>query len=589
MEIAIVLILLAVAITLFSLDVLPVDVVTLLLLFVLIVSGIISAGEAYTGFGSDFIIMLAAIFVIGAAIEENGILEVLGRETVRRLGKNVFVLTAGIMGISIVLSAFMNNTTLTALLIAPVMSISRYIKVNPSKLLMPLAFASLLGGTCTLIGTSTNVAGATFMSSAGLEPIRMFELLPLGLVLCAAGVVYMLTIGRQLIPERGKASHSELPERPYLSEARILSGSPMIGQSVYKSDLYRMEFKIHSIVRRGVKIKIDASVYLQEGDTLFVEGNAKKLLKLKDKEGIDIVGDILVDKEANREREREREQHIAELLINKNSRLINQTLRTNEFKKRWGLVALALHRPGKKDIIEIKNIPLQIGDILLVQGKNEDISYLARANNLIVVGEMRHKVNATRRGWVTFGLFILAIILGSVGALPVSAAFMMAAVMSVIIRAIDTQTAYRAIDWRLLVLIGGMTAFGTAMKNSGADIFLAGMIKDLFESAGPVWVMASFMVLTVVLTQPMSNAAAALVVLPVAIQTAIAMDANPRSFAISIIVSASVSMITPFEPASILVYGPGNYKFFDFVRVGGLLTILLLVIIWLMVPVLWPL
>ncbi|MFS8617606.1 MAG: SLC13 family permease [Solitalea sp.] len=585
MEIALVLILLAAAIVLFSFEALSVDIVTLLILFLLIITGVITVEEAYTGFGSDFIIMLAAIFVIGSAIEENGILELLGREAVRRLGRNVFVLTAGIMGIAIVLSAFMNNTTLTALLIAPVMSISRYIKVNPSKLLMPLAFASLLGGTCTLIGTSTNVAGAAYMASIGLVPISMFELLPLGVTLAVAGIIYMLFIGRHMIPERGRGRLSELPERPYLSEVRILPGSPMIGQSVYKSDLYRMEFKIHRIVRKRAKIKIDASVYLQEGDILFVEGNARKLLKLKDKEGIEIVGDTLVSKTKSRDRD----QHIAEVLINKNSRLINQTLRTNEFQRRWGLIGLALHRPGKKDIMELKNIPLQIGDILLVQGRTEDINYLAKSNNLIVVGEMRHKVNATRRGWITFGLFILAIILGSSGILPISAAFMMTAVMAVLIRAIDTQTAYRSIDWRLLVLIGGMTAFGVAMENSGADVFLAELIANLFASAGPLWVMASFMVLTVILTQPMSNAAAALVVLPVAIQTAQVMDANPRSFAISIIVSASISMITPFEPSCILVYGPGNYKFLDFVRVGGLLTVLLLVIIVLLVPVFWPL
>lgn len=584
MEIAIVLILLAAAIILFSLDILPVDVVTLLLLFILIVSGIISAQEAFTGFGSDFIIMLAAIFVIGAAIEENGILEVLGREAVRRLGRNPFFLVAGIMGVSVVLSAFMNNTTLTALLIAPIMSISRYIKINASQLLMPLAFASLLGGTSTLIGTSTNVAGAAYMASAGLEPLSMFELLPLGATLCVAGIVYMLFIGRKLIPDRGRTRLEEQPERHYLSEAVVLPGSPMIGQSVYKSDLYRMEFKIHRIVRNKVKMKIDTSLYLQEGDVLFVEGNAKKLLKLKDKEGIDIVGDHLVEKQ----KVRPRNQQIAEVLINKNSRLINQTLRTNEFKRRWGLIALALHRVGKKDITEIKNIPLQMGDILLVQGKGEDINYLAKANNLIVVGQMRHKINATRRGWFTFAFFILAIILGSVGALPVSAAFMIAAVLSVIIQAIDTDTAYRAIDWRLLVLIGGMTAFGVAMKNSGTDVFLAEMIADTFKPYGALWVMASFMVLTVVLTQPMSNAAAALVVLPVAIQTALTMGANPRTFAISVIVSASISMITPFEPSCILVYGPGNYKFFDFVRVGGLLTILLLAIILFMVPMLWP-
>lgn len=584
MEIVIVLALLVAAIVLFATDRLSVDIVTLLVLIGLILSGIISPEEAYRGFGSDFIVMLAAIFVIGAAIEENGILDALGTRAVEKLGGRPIVVLTGVMIIAIVLSAFMNNTTLTALLIAPVVSISRHMQVSPSKFLMPLAFASLMGGTCTLIGTSTNIAGSAYMDQAGLEPISMFELMPLGAILCAVGIVYMIVIGKWLLPERAVGSENAAKERYYLSQLIVLENSPMIGQTIYETDLYKKEFKIHHLTRGNTAKKPDADLKIQEGDKLFVEGNVKELLELRDREGINIVSEKLEDDEFKSE-----ETFIAEVLINKNSRLVNQTLQGNQFKKQWGAIALALHRPGKKQVRELKNTHLQMGDILLIQGAQENIDQLTSALHLILIDQMPNRRHTTRRGWATFAFFGIAIALSSLDVLPVSVAFMAAAVLSVIIKAIDTQTAYRAIEWRLLVLIGGMTAFGAAMKNSGTDVFLAEMISGAFQSYGPAAVLASFMLLTVLLTQPMSNAAAALVVLPVAIQTAQTMGAEPRSFAIAVVVSGSISMITPFEPACILVYGPGKYKFYDFIKVGGLLTLILLVIIWWLVPVFWPL
>jgi di/tricarboxylate transporter len=238
--------------------------------------------------------------------------------------------------------------------------------------------------------------------------------------------------------------------------------------------------------------------------------------------------------------------------------------------------------------INIKDITLHVGDLLLVQGKKEGFKNMYNNSNVLVLDEHEPNVIGQKKGKLLLFLFALAILAGSFDLIPFSIGFLIVAVLSVLVKAIKSEKVYDLIDFRLLVLIGGMTAFGTAMSKTGADKFLAGYIVDFFEPFGTVAILGGFMFLTILLTQPMSNAAAAMVVLPIALQTAAQLDVSPRTFAIGIMMSASVSLITPFEPSCILVYGPGKYRFSDFIKIGGLLTLLIFVLLLFLVPYFWP-
>jgi di/tricarboxylate transporter len=280
---------------------------------------------------------------------------------------------------------------------------------------------------------------------------------------------------------------------------------------------------------------------------------------------------------------------LAEILITAHSNLIRHTIREIDFQRRYGLTVLAVSRQGERLRSQISDVKLKLGDLLLVQGSQERLNYLRSNQHLAVLEQFSQVLFRKRKGIITISAFVLAIVLGSFNILPLSISFLGAAVISILTGCINTNKAYEAIDWRLLILIGGMTAFGAAMDKSGAAQYLANGIVSLLAPMGTLTVLAGFIFLTVFLTQPMSNAAAALVIVPVALQTANALDANPRTFAIAIMLAASVSLVTPFEPSCILVYGPGKYKFSDFLKVGSFLTLILMLIIIFLVPVFWTL
>ncbi|RNI27279.1 potassium transporter TrkA [Rufibacter immobilis] len=585
MEIALVLFLLLAAVAMFASEKLSVDVVTLILLIVLTTTKIISPAEAFAGFSSDFIIILASIFVISAALEDTGVLDFLVNWLMRHTGHRPLTLLLFIMVIPGIVSAFMNNTTVTALFVTPIVGVAKKMRTSSSKYLMPLAYASILGGTCTLIGTSTNVAVSGYMSKAGYEPFGFFEFSGIGLVIFAVGIVYMMTIGRRLLPETStQGLTSKYNIKTYLTEIIVQDDSPLIGQIAFASDLSKMSFRILNIIRNKENFLPDYRTRIRNSDVLLVEGEIEDLIKVKETKGIQILADVIVEDDLVGG-----DIRLAEILITGKSDLLKNTIRQVEFLRRFGLVVLAVSRQGETIRTKIGDVQLQLGDLLLVQGSGERLEYLKMNQHLAVLDEFKPILFKERKGLLTLGFFIMAIIVGSLNLLPLSVSFLCAAVLSVLFKCISTDRAYQVIDWRLLILIGGMTAFGLAMENTGADKFLAENIVRLLEPFGVLVIMAGFILLTVFLTQPMSNAAAALVVLPVALQTAIQLDVNPRTFAIAIMLSASVSLITPFEPSCILVYGPGKYTFKDFLKIGSGLTLLLITIILFVVPMFWPL
>ena len=255
----------------------------------------------------------------------------------------------------------------------------------------------------------------------------------------------------------------------------------------------------------------------------------------------------------------------------------------------YGMAVVAVHRAEQQFTEMVGRITLEVGDVLLVEGSTEDLRDFHDQHNLVLLDEFTPVARRVRAGIATLVIFMLAVVLGSLDLVPLSIAFAGAALLTVLFRITSADRAYASIDWRLLVLIGGMSAFGTAMSNSGTDVFLSDAIISWCGPLGAPGVLAGFMVLTMLLTQPMSNAAAALVVLPVALKAAASLHVDPVTFAVAVMLSASMSLLTPFEPSCILVYGPGRYRFFDFVRVGGLITVPLLAIIFFLVQWRWPL
>jgi di/tricarboxylate transporter len=586
LSIALVLGLLIVAIVLFATEKVSVDIVTIGLLIALVLSGILSPAEAFEGFSSEIIIILASIFVISGALQATGVLDVVGTRLLKIASGSENRLVLLLMVCASGVSAFMNNTTVTATLTPPVIGLARRSKISASKLLMPLAFASILGGTCTLIGTSTNVAVSGYIQKSGMREIGMFEITPIGLIIVGVGIAYMMFIGRRLLPTHGEGDRTgEYAMREYLSEILVLPGSPLIGQKSFDSDLNVLEFRILKIIRRDEEFLPTSRVILEEGDTLLVEGRVEDLLKVKKIEGIEIKPDFALGDRALESAN----FRIAEVLLTLQSELPGRTLREANFRRYYGLTVLAIYRHGQTLLEGIGETILRVGDLLLVQGPDDRIEALRSLPGLSILEEVEEPPYNPRKGLYTVALFVAAVLAGSVGWMPMSIAFLSAAALAVLLRCISPEKAYEFIDWRLLILIGGMTAFGVAMEKTGAAQYLALQIVGLLQPFGIMAILAGFFLLTILLTQPMSNAAAALVVLPVAIKTAEHLQANGRTFAIAVMLAASVSFIAPFEPSCILVYGPGKYRFVDFVKVGLGLTAVLAVAVLLLIPVFWEL
>jgi di/tricarboxylate transporter len=586
LPIAFVLLLLVVAVVLFATEKLSVDVITFLLLIALVSSGVLTPAQAFEGFSSEIIIILGSIFVISGALQETGVLDLFGARLMKLAGTGPNRLLFSIMSAAASVSAFMNNTTVTAMLQPPVIGIARRAKISASKLLMPLAFASMLGGTCTLIGTSTNVAVSGYIKKAGMQELGLFEITPIGLIIVAVGVTYMMFVGRRLLPDRREASlAADYAMREYLSEIVVMPGSPLAGQSSYDSDLSILEFRILKVIRGKEEFLPTSRVIIEEGDTLLVEGRVETLMKVKKIEGIEMKAELdLGDLDLGSANFR-----VAEVLLTPQCELAGRTLREANFRRQYGLTTLAIFRHGQSLRDGVGDVLLRVGDVLLVQGPDDRMETIARHPGFSFLDEVAPPLYHPRKGLFTVAIFAVAVIAGGFDLLPLSIAFLSAALLAVLARVLTIEKAYEFIDWRLLVLIGGMTAFGTAMENTGAAKYLASVIVDWFQPFGIGAILAGFCVLTIILTQPMSNAAAALVVLPVAIQTAQRLGADARTFAIGIMLAASVSFITPFEPSCILVYGPGKYRFFDFLKVGTGLTAVLLITVLLLLPVFWNL
>jgi di/tricarboxylate transporter len=533
--------------------------------------------------------MVLGLLIMTSALIKTGGVEMVGRAILRHAGTRSSTLLAVVMLAVATLSAFISNTAAAAFFIPVVLGIAAKSKVSPSYFLMPVAFASILSSSVTLISTSTNLVISGLMSNAGLAPMGMFELAPVGIPIALAGLVYMYFIGRRLVPVRAAAEGllEEFGVRSYITEVLVLPNSPLVGKSLAEANLGRdLDLSVVRVLREpNQHLWPRQDMRLRAGDVLLVEGARKHVLQVKDTAGIEIRPEVtLSDPDLRTE-----DTSLVEALVVPGSRLVGRTLRSVGFRERYGLQVLGLNRHGRNLLEKLSHTILRIGDVLLVQGRTRSITRLADERIVSVLNAVEEKRISRPRAWRAMAIFGGSLGLAACGILALPVAVLLGAFAVLVTKCVNAADSYRDVEWRVVILIACMLGLGQAMIHTGAAQYLAEHVAAMTAGLSPLWLLGGFFLLTVLLTQPMSNQAAAAVILPIAIQTATHLHLNPRAFVMGIAVAASCSYLTPLEPACVMVYGPGRYRFMDFVRVGGPLTLVIFVLAMVLVPRYWPL
>ncbi|MGC9523608.1 MAG: SLC13 family permease [Anaerolineae bacterium] len=586
-EIGLLLFIIAAAIALFSIDQFRADIIALGILITISLAGLLPPEQIFAGFGSDTVVMIFGLLVLTAAMIRTGVIDYAGRKILRAVGDNPKRLLPVIMLIVAVLSGFISNTATAALFLPIVLELSRRTNTSRSKLLMPLAFAAILASSISLVASSTNVLVSGLMVQFDLAPLGMFELAKVGVPIAVTGLIYMQFIGNRLIPVRDEEGDEEpFGIQPYLAEVVILPDSPLIGKTLQEARLGSdLDLTVVRIVRDKNRYLIPRpNLELRQDDELLVKGNRGDVLKIKDTSGLAFKAEVKLSDP----RLQDEELQMAEIVLLPRSPLTGRTLKTLQFRQRYGLQVLGVNRRGKDMFSKLSRIRLQPGDQLLVQGPRTNIAALD-PDYFHIIGTVHHVRLNRKRAPIAVGAFLGALLLATLKVLSLPLAVTLGIFIVFITRCITPDEAYQRVEWKAVIVIGCMLALGAAMEHTGTADFLAKQVVALLHTSNPILLLSLFFVITMLLTQPMSNQAAAVLVFPIAIETANRLGLNPRTFAIMIAVSASCSFITPLEPACLIVYGPGHYKFLDFTKVGTPLTILLYLVSILLVPRMWPL
>ena len=590
-QILLLLCLLAVALALFWWERMSAEVVALGLLLALAFTGLLPANQAFAGFGSDTVIMILGLLILTAALERTGVVELGGRAVLRYAGADPDRLLWIVMLASAGVGAFISNTASTAFFLPMVFGIAKKSGISASKLLMPLAFSSIVTSSVTLVSTSTNMVVSGMMTSYGLPPMGMFELAPVGVPIAVVGLVYMF-LARRFVPERAAAADltEEFGVGPYLSEIVIQPGSALAGKTLGEANVgQQLGLEVLRITRdKDQSIAPRASTVLKEGDVLLVEGSQEDIVKIKDTVGVEIIADArLSDADLAAE-----DTALVEAVLLPGSPLIGRPLKNHRFRERYGLQVLGINHRGVNIVRELSQAPLALGDVLLVQGRRQNIARAHESNVFRMLGPMEQveEIRPRReRAPLAIAIFLGVLMLVTFKVLTLPLAVMLGALLVFVTRCITPEEAYARVEWKAIILVGSMLSLGAAMEHTGAAKYLAWQLVSFTGAAQPLWLLTVFFALTVFLTQPMSNQAAAIVVLPIAMETALQVGLNPRTFAMMIAVAASCSYLTPLEPACLMVYGPGRYRFTDFLKIGSVLTLLIYGVAITLVPLVWPL
>lgn len=588
-EIAFVLGLTIVAVVLFVTEKFSTDVVAVLVMVVLLVSGILTPAEGFNGFANPATVTVGAMFVISAGLFRAGAVNFLGRG-LRRLARRSSTLMVLVMMLGVgSLSSFLNNTATVAIMIPVIMVVAQRVNTSPSKLLMPLAFASLLGGMCTVLGTSTNILASSMAETAGLEPLSMFEFSRLGIIFFAVGVIYMMTIGRKMIPEHrtsGDLTRS-FGLGDYLTELQLSDKSQLVGESLESAPLLEeFDIEVLQIIRGKDLLRPTPRTVLREQDLLRVKGDVSTINELKERAEASL-GMQIKWQDSDLE---SKDTKLVEAVVGPSSPLAGRSLVESNPRKNYGVSVLAIRHHGALKHGELQNIKLMSGDTLLIEVPNSRIPYLIQQRVFLVASKAGIPQFDLLKAAKGVAIVVSVITSAALGWLSIASAAAAGALLIVLSKCISMEEAYAAIEWNVLFLLAGMLALSIAMEKTGTSAMMAGGIVDVFGAMGPRALVAAFFGATMLLTSVMSNQATVALLIPVAITTAYSIDANPRTFIFAVMFAASSSFMTPVGyQTNTMIYGPGQYTFNDFLRVGTPLSLIFWVLGTLLIPWFWPL
>ncbi len=583
-----VLALVVVTVVLFVTEKLPIDLVALLVMTILLLSGIVSPEEGLAGFSNSATVTIAALFVVSAGLFKTGALNFVGRVLARIARRNFWLAAIVLMLVVGGMSAFVNHTAVVAMFIPIVIDIARHIKVSPSKLLVPLSFASMFGGVCTLIGSSTNILVNSLAVSYGERPFGMFEFAQLGLLLFGAGVLYLLVIGIRLIPEReAEDLRKSIVQGKYLTEIVVQPDSDFLGKMLLETPLAQ-DFDIESLeVYRG-KTRLHLpplEVVLQEGDLLKVRCDVEEIGRLQQLKGIALKSDTVqqsldVDKEKNL---------LVEAVVAPNSILVGKSLKQMRFRSFYGANAHAIRHRGTTMRDNVETTILYPGDVLLIEVSPERLDDLLERNAFVVVSEAGVPTFRKNRMLIAVAIVCIIVVCSAVGLVPVVVGMVAGAVLLVMTGCLTLSEAYAAIEWKVIFLIAGVLTLGKAVENTGVAVMIANVLVKTVGAWGPTALVSTFYLLTSVFTELMSNKASAVLLVPIAIATAHALKVDARPLLMAVTFAGSVTFMTPVgHQVNTLIYGPGRFKFTDFLRVGTPLNIIFWVLSTMLIPRFWP-
>ena len=593
-DIAIVLGIITLMFVLFVKEIFPLDVTALVVLIIFLVIGNLTLEEAISGFSNQAVITIAVLFILSHALQKSGILEYgvvrLNKLTERSklLGLTVFLITVAFA------SAFVNNTAIVAIFIPITIRLAQKYNLSPSKLLIPLSYIAIMGGTLTLVGTSTNLlVNSIYVNTTMAEPLGMFEFSRYGIFILLIGLLYIIFAVPFILPSRTVTSSltQSYHMGGYLTELKVAEESPMVGRTFMERSINKnYDIIVLDIIREGMVIsKNIRNTIIHPRDVLFVRGSLENFLRMKEVEKVT----MLTDEKLTQAELIHDDNTLVECLLTQQSELVGKSLMEINFRRRFGSFILAIRREGAILRRKIAHVMLRAFDTLLVYGPRDKIKELSESGNFIVLGEIEATLQKNRFWWVSLVVIISAVFLAALGLVPILKGALVGMIILLVLRVISTNEAYQTINWQVIVLIAALIPIGIVIQKSGTSEWLATAMNNLVEqfdpALRPVVMVSLIYLMTMILTEMASNAATAIIMTPIAISAAMQIGLDPKPFIFSVCFAASASFITPIGyQTNLMVYGPGGYKFSDYVKVGLPLAISLWIMATFLIPVLWP-